>query len=79
MYQYIIRRILIFIPMLLALSIIVFGLAKAAPGDPFTGKILDPKIDPAVYEIQREAARFEQTNSSSICQLGKICCTRQFW
>ena len=55
MVQYIIRRILIFIPMLFALSIIVFGLAKAAPGDPFTGKILDPNINPEVYEEQREA------------------------
>ena len=55
MYQYIIRRILVFIPMLLALSIVVFGLAKAAPGDPFTGKILDPTIDPIVFEQQREA------------------------
>lgn len=54
MYQYIIRRILIFIPMLIALSIIVFGLAKAAPGDPFTGKILDPDVDPKVFEQQRE-------------------------
>lgn len=34
---------------------IVFGLAKAAPGDPFTGRILDPNIDPEVYEQQREA------------------------
>lgn len=54
MYQYIIRRILVFIPMLLALSIVVFGLAKAAPGDPFTGKMLDPEIDPEVFEQQRE-------------------------
>lgn len=54
MYQYIIRRILVFIPMLFALSIIVFALAKAAPGDPFTGKMLDPNIDPEVYEKQRE-------------------------
>lgn len=54
MYQYIVRRILIFIPMLIALSIIVFGLAKAAPGDPFTGRVLDPNVDPAVYEKQRE-------------------------
>src|SRR5690625_838519 len=54
MYQYIIRSILIFIPMLIALSIIVFGLAKAAPGDPFTGKILDPDVDPEVFEQQRE-------------------------
>jgi peptide/nickel transport system permease protein len=55
MIQYIIRRILIFIPMLIALSIIIFALAKAAPGDPFTGQILDPDVDPAVYDIQRKA------------------------
>ncbi|MEC5425661.1 ABC transporter permease [Virgibacillus sp. C22-A2] len=55
MYKYIIRRIIIFIPMLLLLSIIVFGLAKAAPGDPFTGRILDPTVDPEVYNEQREA------------------------
>lgn len=54
MYQYIIRRILVFIPMLIALSIVVFALAKAAPGDPFTGKMLDPEIDPEVFEQQRE-------------------------
>lgn len=41
--------------MLIVLSMIVFGLAKAAPGDPFTGRILDPNIDPEVYEQQREA------------------------
>jgi len=54
MYQYIIRRILVFVPMLFALSIIVFALAKAAPGDPFTGKILDPNVDPEIFEQQRE-------------------------
>lgn len=42
--------------MLLALSIIVFGLAHAAPGDPFTGKLLDPDVDPEVFEQQKEAA-----------------------
>jgi peptide/nickel transport system permease protein len=55
MYKYIIRRILVFIPMLIVLSMIIFGLAKAAPGDPFTGRMLDPTIDPEVYEQQREA------------------------
>ncbi|MGG0643135.1 ABC transporter permease [Sporosarcina gallistercoris] len=55
MFQYLIRRILIFIPMLFLLTVIVFGLAKAAPGDPFTGKILDPSIDPEVYEQRKEA------------------------
>ncbi|MFD1206165.1 MULTISPECIES: ABC transporter permease [Sporosarcina] len=53
MVQFIIRRILLFIPMLFALSIIVFGLAKAAPGDPFSGKILDPDVGMEVYEKQR--------------------------
>ncbi|GAA0322123.1 ABC transporter permease [Bacillus carboniphilus] len=56
MYKYIIRRILIFIPMLIALTIIVFGLVRAAPGDPFTGRILDPNIDPEVFEQQKTAA-----------------------
>lgn len=55
MYKYIIRRILIFIPMLLALTIIVFALIQAAPGDPFSGRIGDPKINPEVYEQQRKA------------------------
>jgi len=41
--------------MLIVLSMIIFGLAKAAPGDPFTGRMLDPTIDPEVYEQQRDA------------------------
>lgn len=41
--------------MLLLLTIIIFSLAMAAPGDPFTGKVLDPTVDPEVYEQQREA------------------------
>lgn len=56
MYQYIIRRILVSIPMLFALTVIVFGLAQLAPGDALTGKSLaDPNVDPEVYEQQREA------------------------
>lgn len=39
--------------MLFALTVLVFILAKAAPGDAFTGK-LDPNVDPEVYEQQRE-------------------------
>lgn len=54
MYKYIIRRVLVFIPMLIALTIIVFTLMQLAPGDPFTGK-LDPNVDPEVYEQQKEA------------------------
>lgn len=40
--------------MLIALTIIVFALMKAAPGDPFSQK-MDPNIDRAIYEQQREA------------------------
>lgn len=46
--------------MLIALSIVVFGLAHAAPGDPFTGKILDPEVDPEVFEEQRRAAGLDR-------------------
>ncbi|MCZ0701640.1 peptide/nickel transport system permease protein [Natronobacillus azotifigens] len=55
MYKYIIRRILVFIPMLFALTVMVFALAQAAPGDPFTGRMLDPTVNPEVYQQQREA------------------------
>ncbi|MCM3739435.1 ABC transporter permease [Oceanobacillus luteolus] len=56
MYKYIIRRVLVFIPMLFALTVIVFGLALLAPGDALTGQSLaDPNVDPEVYEQQREA------------------------
>ncbi|WP_077214378.1 ABC transporter permease [Bacillus dakarensis] len=54
MYKYIIRRILVFIPMLFILTVLVFALILAAPGDPFTGK-MDPNVDREVYEKQREA------------------------
>ncbi|WP_442598237.1 ABC transporter permease [Neobacillus sp. D3-1R] len=55
MYKYLIRRILIFIPMLIALTMIVFALMQAAPGDPFSGEQLDPNIDKKVFEQRREA------------------------
>ena len=46
MWKTILRRILIMIPELVVLSILVFLLAKAMPGDPFTGSI-NPRADPA--------------------------------
>lgn len=46
MWKTILRRVLIMIPELIILSILVFLLAKAMPGDPFTGSI-NPKADPA--------------------------------
>ncbi|NIK76885.1 peptide/nickel transport system permease protein [Paenibacillus castaneae] len=55
MYKYIARRILQFIPMLFLVSIIVYALAYFAPGDPLTGKMMDPNIPKDVYEERREA------------------------
>ncbi|PTM58106.1 ABC transporter permease [Desmospora activa] len=55
MYQYILRRTLIFIPMLIVISMLLFALVQIAPGDAFTGQ-LDPNQDAEYYEELR--ARF---------------------
>ncbi|MBW7452836.1 oligopeptide ABC transporter permease [Paenibacillus sepulcri] len=47
------RRLIIMVPQILLLSILVFLLAKAMPGDALTG-LLDPSIDPAALDAQRE-------------------------
>lgn len=54
LYRYILRRLLVFIPMLLVLTIVVFALMKAAPGDPFSER-MNPEVNREVYEKQREA------------------------
>ncbi len=54
MAQYIVRRILISIPMLLIISVIVFTISQLAPGDAFTGQ-LDPKLDAEYFEEMRRA------------------------
>ncbi|GEO59064.1 ABC transporter permease [Companilactobacillus bobalius] len=46
MWKTVLRRIMIMIPEVIILSLLVFLLAKAMPGDPFTGSI-NPKSDPA--------------------------------
>lgn len=45
MWKTVVRRFIILIPQLIALSIFVFILAELMPGDPLTGLILDPDID----------------------------------
>lgn len=58
MWKVIIRRFLIMIPQLLLLSIIVFGLAKLMPGDPFSGLAENPKISPEQIELIRQRSGF---------------------
>ncbi len=54
MWKFILRRLLVMIPQLFVLSILVFALAKAMPGDALTGRAMDPSADPKVIEEQRE-------------------------
>ncbi|ANU10338.1 binding-protein-dependent transporters inner membrane component [Planococcus antarcticus DSM 14505] len=53
MWKLIVRRTLITIPQIIVLSILVFILAQAMPGDALTG-LIDPSIDPATIEAMRE-------------------------
>ncbi|MEG7872629.1 ABC transporter permease [Bacillus cereus group sp. Sample62] len=54
MWKFILRRFLVMIPQLFVLSVLVFLLAKAMPGDALTGRAINPKADPKVIEEQRE-------------------------
>ena len=54
MWKFIVRRFLIMIPQLFILSVMVFILAKAMPGDALTGRQMDPRANPQVIEEQRE-------------------------
>lgn len=55
MWKTILRRVLLMIPQVIILSILIFMLAKAMPGDPFTG-LINPNQDPAVIEQMRQTA-----------------------
>lgn len=53
MWKFSIRRILIMIPQLFVLSLLIFVMAQAMPGDALTGMI-DPNLDPKEIAEQRE-------------------------
>ena len=55
MWKTILRRLLIMIPQLFLVSVLVFVLARAMPGDPFTGKF-GPNTDPNEIAALRQAA-----------------------
>lgn len=55
MWKTVLRRVLIMIPEIIILSILVFLLAKAMPGDPFTGSI-GPHTSAAQIHHLKEAA-----------------------
>lgn len=55
MWKTVLKRVLFMIPQIFLLSILVFLLAKAMPGDPFSG-LITPQTDPAQIERLRELA-----------------------
>lgn len=58
MWKVILKRFLVMIPQLFILSIVVFGLAKLMPGDPFSGLAENPKISQDQIETIRKAHGF---------------------
>lgn len=54
MWKFIARRLLLTLPQIIILSVIVFALAQAMPGDALTGMI-DPNISPEAVLAQRQA------------------------
>jgi len=55
MWKTILRRLFFMIPQVIILSILIFMIAQAMPGDPFTG-LINPNQDPAVIVRMREEA-----------------------
>lgn len=55
MWKTILRRFVVMLPQLVILSLLVFLMAQAMPGDPFTG-LITPDMDPATIERLREQA-----------------------
>ena len=53
MWKFIVRRVLLMIPQIFLLSLLVFLLAQAMPGDALSG-LIDPNIDPMAIEALRE-------------------------
>jgi peptide/nickel transport system permease protein len=60
MSRYIIRRLLMMIPLLVAVSVIVFALIHAAPGDPSAFFVPENEPDPAVREAVRRELGLDQ-------------------
>lgn len=59
MWKTVLRRVLLMIPQLFILSILVFVLAKAMPGDPFTG-LVTPQTSPSeIHALKKAAGLFD--------------------
>ncbi len=54
MGRYLIRRILVSIVTLIAISMVVFGILAIAPGDPLSGFASNPNVPPELRERIRD-------------------------
>ena len=64
MFKYIVKRILIFIPTLLVISLITFLLSQCAPGDPVTERL--PPLD----EFKGKSLSYQQLYNSTAEEMG---------
>src|SRR5438270_2928915 len=55
MGRYIVRRLIIAVPTLIAITFVVFAILSLAPTDPLAGFAADPRVPPEVRERIREA------------------------
>lgn len=60
MTQYIIRRLLLMIPVLVGVSILVFGLARILPGDVFSAQAATSGLDQATHDQRRKEAGLDR-------------------
>jgi peptide/nickel transport system permease protein len=60
MTTYIVRRILLAVPVLLIISVVIFGILALAPGDPMAAFATDPSMSPEVRENIRRSLGLDE-------------------
>ena len=60
MWTYFLRRTLIAIPTLIAISFVIFALLSLAPGDPMAQFATNPEVPPEVRENWRKSLGLDQ-------------------
>jgi peptide/nickel transport system permease protein len=59
MSRYLVRRLLVAIPTLIAISLVIFTILALAPGDPLSDLALNPAVPPEVQQRLRESMGLE--------------------
>jgi len=74
MLQYLLKRLLLFVPMLFAISFIAFGLNQCTPGDPVEAALEGAGVTPSAYlrEYKLKAAALELDKPPFYCSLTAV-------